>query len=152
MIHRQLEMPKLYGNILVDETMWSHSPITFETMDLTKHQRQLWLFGLIQEDGEIAKIFNVTNRTTSTLKKLIRDNCEPGSIIHSDGWAAYQAIPWEILEMTHVRHVKKSANSEEIRTFKHSNLIEGLWGNLKAHIKHSYNTLIGDEDTYFSFI
>ena len=92
------------------------------------------------------------NRTTSTLKKLIRDNCEPGSTIHSDGWAVYQAISWEFLEMTHERHVKKSVNNEEIRTVAHSNLIVGLWGNLKAHIKHSYNTLIGDEETYFGFI
>jgi IS1 family transposase len=132
--------------------MWSHSPISFENLDLTKHQRQLWLFGMIQEDGEIVKLFNVTNRTTSTLKKLIVNNCEPGSTIHTDGWAAYQAIPWETLDMKHARHVKKSVNQEDIRTFAHSNLIEGLWGTLKLHIKHSYNTLIGDEDTYYGFI
>ena len=84
----------------------------------------------------------------TTLKKLIKDNCEPGSIIHSDGWAAYKAIPWDELEMTHVRHVKKSTDHNEIRTFAHSNLIEGLWGNMKTHIKHSYNTLIGDEHIF----
>ena len=39
--------------------------------------------------GEIVKLFNVTNRTTATLKKIIRDHCEPGSTIHTDGWAAY---------------------------------------------------------------
>jgi hypothetical protein len=66
-------------------------------------------------------VFNVTNRTTATLKKLIQENCEPGSVINSDGWAAYLAIPWGDLRMRHERHIKKSAGNEEIRTFVQSN-------------------------------
>jgi hypothetical protein len=56
------------------------------------------------------------------------------------------------MRLRHMRHVKKTANNEEIRTFKESNLIEGLWGVMKQNIKHSYNTLIGDESVYFTFV
>jgi hypothetical protein len=112
----------------------------------------LWLFGLIQENGEIAKVFNVTNRTTGTLHRLIQQNVEPGSIVHSDGWAAYKSIPFKSMRIQHKRHVKKTVNDDEIRTFAHSNLIEGLWGNMKTHIKHSYNTLIGDDQLYYTFV
>lgn len=146
-------MPKFTGDIQVDETMWSHSPINFESMNIfTKHQRQLWIFGMIQKDGEIVKLFNVTNRTTATLKKLIQENVEKGSVVHHDGWAAYLGIPWAALKIKNKRHVKKTVTNEEVRTFAESNLIEGLWGNLKFYIKHSYNTLHGDEGSFYDFI
>lgn len=86
------------------------------------------------------------------MTKLIKENCEPGSVVHSDGWAAYLGIPWCDLKIRHERHVKKTVNNEEVRTFVEANLIEGLWGTLKQYIKHSYNTLMGDEGTYYDFI
>lgn len=80
------------------------------------------------------------------MQALIEENVEAGSHIHSDGWRAYQSINWERLGMTHERHIHVSRRGLERRTMAHSNLIEGLWGVLKYHIKHVYNTLPGSDN------
>lgn len=60
---------------------------------------------MIQEEGELAKIFNVSDRTTKTLGDIIEQHCEEGSNIHSDGWKAYQSIDWNRLGMIQYRHI-----------------------------------------------
>ena len=56
------------------------------------------------------------------------------------------------MRLRHERHIKKTVNNEDVRTFEQSNLIEGLWGVMKQNIKHSYNTLIGQEAVYYMFV
>ena len=47
--------------------MWAHSTIDYKKLDETIHDRQVWVFGLIEEETERAKIFIVTNRKKKTL-------------------------------------------------------------------------------------
>lgn len=106
---------------------------------------------MIQENNQNCKIFIVTDRTASTLANLIKQNCESGSIIHSDGWAAYERINWNTLEIKHEQHIHQKSKGK-LRTFERCHLIEGLWGELKYLIKHIYNTLPGNEDIFELFI
>lgn len=46
-----------------------------------------------------------TDRTAKTLEDLIGKICQKSSIIHSDGWAAYERINWERLEMIHEQNI-----------------------------------------------
>ena len=46
-----------------------------------------------------------------------------GQEVHTDGWGAYEAIPWEQLGFIRHKHIHLNR-----RTLEHSNMIEGLWG------------------------
>ncbi len=105
--HLQNTVGKLEGNVQVDETMWCHHTFDYQILDPTKHDKHVWIFGLIEESTHVFKVFHVTNRTTETLQELIVKHCKTGTNIHSDGWAAYKAINWREIGMTHFRHVKK---------------------------------------------
>ena len=62
----------------MDEALWSHSPIKYQIFDdeeveLTIHDRQQWIFGLIEsrehygENSRRAKVFFIEDRTKETL-------------------------------------------------------------------------------------
>ena len=48
-------------------------------------------------------------------------------------------------------HIHRSKSGSQ-RTFEKSNLIEGLWGEMKYQIKHIYNTLSGDNKNFEHYI
>ena len=79
------------------------------------------------------------------MSALIKDNIARGATVHSDGWAAYASIDWKQLGMKHERHVHQPSPNLMIRTFMHSNYIEGVWGEIKYIMKHMYSTISGTE-------
>lgn len=45
--------------------MWTHIDNT-QQIDLTIYERQVWIFGLIEEETEKVKLFKIDDRTTGT--------------------------------------------------------------------------------------
>ena len=57
-------------------------------------RRQQWVFGIVDPSYILAKgvLFQVPNRSAETLVPIISTICHPGTIVHSDEWAAYNSI------------------------------------------------------------
>ena len=73
--------------------------------DYSKTGWQQWVFGMISEESGEAKIFLIPDRKAITLEPLIQNNCNAGSIIHSDGWMAYSTMKWDEMDIEHRCHV-----------------------------------------------
>ena len=54
--------------------------------------RGIWIFGMYDTVQKIGCIQMVENRSAETLFPIIQQWVNPGSIIVSDGWAAYNRI------------------------------------------------------------
>ncbi len=55
------------------------------------HQKPLWVFGAVDEDGMGYKE-KVEDRTRVTLEAVVINRIRAGSVIHSDCWASYNHI------------------------------------------------------------
>ena len=51
--------------------------------------RERWCFGGICPESQEGFLVFVERRDAATLEAHIEDNILPGTIVHSDGWAAY---------------------------------------------------------------
>ena len=49
----------------------------------------------------------------------------------TDGWAAYLNMPWKDHKIIHKREIHYNKQGLMKRTMINSNLIEGLWGEIK---------------------
>jgi hypothetical protein len=63
--------------------------------------------------------------------------------VNTDGWKAYNKIKWEELELEWKRNVHYNSNGLIKRIMIDSNLIGGLWGELKYLQKHLYHNITG---------
>lgn len=59
--------------------------------------------GLWNGKGRV-RLVRVPNRTTRTMMAVIARYCAPGRVVHSDGWAAYKALPQQGFEHDLVVH------------------------------------------------
>ncbi|CAO0796138.1 unnamed protein product [Mucor circinelloides] len=98
----------------------------------------VWVIGGVERTPE-RRVFLVAveNRNAETIKALILRYVAPGSIIHTDCWAAYVNIPnWRNapsdLPFTHerVNHSVEYVNENGA----HTNTIEGTWNGIKLRI------------------
>jgi len=97
--------------------------------------RQIWCFGIVDTSFTPAKgyITMVQNRRRDTLFPIISRVCRPGSIIHSDEWAAYATIQRD-LGFSHLT-VNHSVNFVNPATGCHTQHIESYWNRVKSWIK-----------------
>ena len=91
-------------SVQLDESLWVHEssailvdpddPVFSKTQNKINSQR--WVFGIIEEKsfGDLVLYF-VDDRTASTLQPLIEAHIERGTTVHTDGWKAYDSIPWQ---------------------------------------------------------
>ena len=111
-----------------------------------RRERQ-WVFGGV-ERGESDNCFFVCvpDRTRGTLLSAIQDNIQPGSIIVSDEWRAYNDIP-EIPDGDYIHWtVNHSVNFVNPNNpDAHTQTIENTWG----RIKRSYRRLCGTSEQLF---
>ena len=94
-----------------------------------------WVFGGIDETTKIGFLIFVENRSSSTLRPLIKKHIREGSIIISDEWAAYRGIAnIDGMNYTHMT-VNHSQNFVDPTTGVHTNLRENMWKNCKIKFK-----------------
>ena len=91
-------------------------------------------------------MFPVPDRKRGKLLSIIKENIEPGSIIVSDQWAAYNDIcKLEGYDFTHltVNHSQNFVNPSNPAA--HTQTIESTWG----HVKKIYKQLNGTSKALF---
>lgn len=116
----------------IDETLLVHK---------AKHhvgrfpRNQIWAFGIVDTSYSPAKgyVQIVSNRTRDTLLPIITRICKPGTIIHSDSWAAYSDLQ-NNLGFAH-QQVNHRYNFVDPTTGGHTQHIESYWCRLKSRIK-----------------
>jgi hypothetical protein len=97
------------------------------------HVEGAWVIGGVERTPE-RRIFAevVERRDAPTLITVVRRRVAPSSIVHSDLWKAYEAIP-SAAHMEH-RTVNHSLYFVDPDTGVHTNTIEGTWHGIKVGI------------------
>jgi transposase-like protein len=92
-----------------------------------------WVVGGVERAAERRVFVEVVEkRDAATLIEVVGRRVAPGSIVHSDLWRAYGAIP----SAAHLEHmtVNHSRHFVDPDTGVHTNTIEGTWHGLKVGI------------------
>jgi len=96
----------------------------------------VWVFGLVDtsQSPALGYMEVVARRNAATLLPIIRAHTAPGTIVHSDEWAAYnrvQSIP------TVANHgiVNHSLHFVEPTTGVHTQHVESYWCRVKTKLK-----------------
>ena len=98
--------------------------------------QSLWIVGGVDEDGRVFMV-ETEKRDTRTLEHIITTYVERGSIIHTDGWPAYNSLAHLGYEYAHekVIHEREFVSSTGV----HTNRIEGLWSAFKRKYRSVTN-------------
>lgn len=94
---------------------------------------QTWVFAIVDTSFSPARGYAtvVPDRSASTLLPIINSICLPGTIIHSDQWAAYRGISRSFTHST----VNHKYNFVDVETGTHTQNIESYNNKLKIPIK-----------------
>ena len=126
-------VPKLGGrNVIcqVDESLFSHK----QKYHRGRSSEEIWVFGIVDTSFKPAKgyVEIVSKRSASTLLPIIRKICLPGTIVHSDQWAAYRRIS----EMGYSHEtVNHKLHFVDPLTGTHTQHVESFWNKLKSRCK-----------------
>ena len=95
-----------------------------------------WVFGMVDtsKTPSLGYMQMVDTRDAATLLPIIQAHTAPGTIIHSDEWAAYARIARDIPHLQHqtVNHSVEFVNSA---TGVHTQNIESYWNRVKKRFK-----------------
>ena len=89
-----------------------------------------WVFGALDITTKKVVMFIVPNRSQAELTAKIEEYVAPGSIIHSDKWAAYQNLSNHPNGYVHLT-VNHSENFVDPNTGVHTQNIENFWRHAK---------------------
>jgi len=118
--------------VQIDESLLSYKP-KYNRGHISREQ--VWGFGIADTSFTPAKVYVeiVPNRNRATLFEIISRVCLPGTVIHSDQWAAYRTINRDLgFEHLSVNHSLNFVNPE---TGCHTQNIESFWNRLKRPLK-----------------
>lgn len=91
------------------------------------------LFGAVERGGSVY-IWHVKTAGERILTPIIRTHIKPGTLIHSDGWRAYQKLPlWGYPHRT-----TNHSQLEFYREDSYTQNIENVWSHVKRGIKAVY--------------
>ena len=116
----------------IDETLVFHKA----KYNRGRRARQQWVFGIVDTSFKPAKgvLFEVRDRSANTLLPIIERTCHPGTVIHSDEWAAYNSIRSRLgFEHGTVNH---SVNFISPEDGVHTQHVEAYWSQFKRHLKY----------------
>ncbi|MGE0636100.1 MAG: IS1595 family transposase [Bacteroidia bacterium] len=116
----------LSGNIEIDETLIGGKG---KIKRGWAAENKTCLFGMMERNGKV-RVTAVDNRHRETLLPIISENVKKGSMLNSDEFKVYRALPLNGYTHRTVTHSKYQwANGD-----CHTNSIEGYWSNLKKAI------------------
>ncbi|KAK3916690.1 putative transposase-like protein, partial [Frankliniella fusca] len=100
---------------------------------LRKTIKEKWVLGIYDTEKKLGVVLYVVKRDRATLIPLIRQYVKQGSIIWTDGWAAYKGL--DKFGYTHhtVNHSKEFKSADGTCT----NGVEGYWSRLKQFCRHT---------------
>ena len=88
------------------------------------------MFGLLKRGGNVYTEI-VSDCTASTLTKIIRGKTGTDTVIHSDGWKAYDGL----VDFGYKKHLRVHHGKDEfVRGKSHINGIEAFWGYAKTRL------------------
>jgi transposase len=90
------------------------------------------VFGMVERDGRI-KAGVVPDETAGTLEPIILQNVALGTVITTDGHAAYKA-----LKRSYEHEIVDHSAKEYARGIHHTNTIEGHWSLFKRAVKGTH--------------
>ena len=95
-----------------------------------------WVFGMVDtsQTPSLGFMQMVDTRDAATLLPIIRAHTAPGTIIHSDEWAAYRRISQDI---PHLQHATVNHSVEFVNPTNgvHTQNIESYWNRVKKKFK-----------------
>lgn len=99
---------------------------------------QTWLFGGVERETKKFFVLPLTEpygekRDRKTLLPIIKKYIQPGSVIYSDGWRAYNTLGQEGFLHESVNHSENFVDPENPKV--HTQNIERLWRDVKEWIK-----------------
>ena len=96
-----------------------------------------WVFGGVDRNTNKSFLELIPDKSAATLLGIIEEKIEPGSIIHTDGHAAYNGIP-NIPVQPPYQHlvVIHRTNFVDPVTAACTNTVEGHWSKCKKRLKH----------------
>lgn len=122
-------------HVEIDESMFSR-----RKNEVGRVLPQQWVFGGICRETREVFLYTVPDRSRQTLESVIRNSIAPGSIIVSDGWAAYNYID-QIDGMNYSHQVvNHSENFVDPTTGAHTQTIESMWHLAKMRNKRQCGT------------
>lgn len=115
----------------IDESLFTHKQ-KYHRGRISDHQT--WVFGIVDTSFSPARGFMkvVESRNKLTLLPIIENICLPGTIIHSDQWAAYREISDLGFKHDTVNHSENFINPSN---GVHTQHIESYWNKQKLKIK-----------------
>ncbi len=106
--------------------------------------------GIERTEAKRCFVIPVENRNADTIKTIIENYVEPGSIIYTDCWKAYNE-PCDELGFTHLT-VNHSKGFKDPITGVHTNTVEGFNNALKVGIRPRNRNTTGIEEHVGFFI
>ncbi|KAE8742017.1 hypothetical protein FOCC_FOCC012458 [Frankliniella occidentalis] len=90
--------------------------------------KEKWVLGIYDTEQKLGVVLD-----KATLVPLIRQYCERGSVLWTDGWAAYKGLDRFGYEHHVVNHSKEFKSADGTCT----NGVEGYWSRLKQFCRHT---------------
>ena len=92
--------------------------------------QEIWVFGGVCRETHERFVYKVDRRDSATLLPIIQQMVLPGSIVHTDGWGAYNGIGTLPQGYTH-QVVNHSLNFVDPLTGCHTQTVERMWREVK---------------------
>ena len=133
------ENPLLLGDIEVDESYFGARRVKGRRGRGASHK--IKVFGLLKREGKVYTEI-VNDVSAKTLLGIIRGKVELESVIHTDGWKAYNGL----VDLGYKKHYRVIHSENEFANNKsHINGIESFWG----YAKHRLTKFKGLKSEYF---
>ena len=98
--------------------------------------QQIWVFGMVDasQSPGLGYMEIVQRRDACTLLPIIQAHCAPGTTVHSDEWASYNAVG-NIANIGQHGVVNHSLHFVDPMTGVHTQTVESYWNRVKTKLK-----------------
>jgi transposase len=98
------------------------------------------IFGIVNRDTGHVKVWHVLSTNYSALSPLIQENVKHGSMIYTDGYAAYRKLPRDGYEHKSTDHGRNQFVDMDDKS-NYTQNIENVWSHFKRGIKGVYRNV-----------